>query len=101
MTVDFAWPRFEKCSISSMPSPAFTLKGVPAATVRLSFALTKDEDRRELGGTDIVYSPGLKLPAGSFYLRAPCLPGTYRWTVIAEGVSGKTLATASKALPLP
>ena len=50
MTVDFVWPRFDRCSISSMPSPAFTLKGVPPATIRLSLALTKDEDRRELGG---------------------------------------------------
>lgn len=100
MSLSFSWAGIPHCSHHS---PAFSVSGVPAGTSRLAFRLV-DLDFRPFphGGGTVPYQGG-NVPAGSFKYIGPCPPPghthRYQWTVQAQDVGGRTLATASSMRP--
>ena len=96
-SIDFSWEGTAACF--DPQSPPFTLRGVPAATKRLRFAM-KDLDAPSFphGGGTVAFTGQAQVSRGAFAYNGPCPPSgqhTYQWTVEAQDGTGRTLATAT------
>ncbi|MEX1660420.1 YbhB/YbcL family Raf kinase inhibitor-like protein [uncultured Thioclava sp.] len=109
MKLAFDWGNIPRCTTGRpnvVPSPTFTLSGVPAGVTALTFRL-KDRDvpgYNHGGGTVKVKMPAKgTIPAGAFSYKSPCPPSgrhLYEWTVTAKA-GNQTLATAKAQRSYP
>ncbi len=102
-TVDFTWQGTESCF--DPESPPFTLRGVPAGTLRLVFEM-KDLDAPNFphGGGTVAYSGQSAVLRGAFAYKGPCPPvgqHSYQWTVRADDAKGTALAVAQVMRKFP
>jgi hypothetical protein len=98
MTLDFSWQGISGCSGYSQ-SPAFFVRNAPLDTRRLAFALFRD--KREYGGEQAPYPANGNVAPGLIHTIGPCVPGDYRWSVVALDRLGKPLATADRTRTFP
>lgn len=89
--IGFDWSGLKSCTSgkpSTVASPKFTLKDVPAGTTHIRFKLV-DRDARGYnhGGGVVKWDGKAAIPAGAFKYKQPCPPGgvhTYEWTATAQ-----------------
>jgi hypothetical protein len=96
MTLDFSWQGIPGC-VGGSRSPAFFVRSAPQDTDRLLFTLSRADV--EYGGEQTSYPARGNVKAGLIHTFGPCLPGDYRWNVVALDRLGRTLATADRIRP--
>lgn len=97
--LDYSWVGVKAC-VAASTSPPFVLANVPKGTVSIHFVLT-DSTGREYGGQTIAYRRSGNIAAGAVWSFGPCRPGRYIWTATAFGLSGTSLALASRERVFP
>lgn len=106
-TIGFGWGDIPLCTSGRpgmVPSPKFTVKGLPAGTDRIQFRLRDlNAPRYNHGGGTIRVTRDGTIPAGVFTYKSPCPPGgthVYEWRATAKR-GGKVLgvATARRSYP--
>lgn len=98
MTLDFSWQGISGCAGYTL-SPAFFVRNAPLDTHTLSFALFRGN--REYGGEQASYPASGNVAPGLIHTMGPCVPGDYRWSVVALDRLGKPLATADRTRSFP
>jgi hypothetical protein len=97
-TLDYSWANFVGCK-SISKAPAFKFTNIPANARSASLVLTQGE--REFGGQEAILPASGLIPEGLITMRAPCLPGVYRWTATIKSATGVILATVHADRPFP
>ncbi|WP_230978766.1 YbhB/YbcL family Raf kinase inhibitor-like protein [Ollibium composti] len=107
-SIGFDWGNLKTCTSgnpSTVPSPGFRLRGVPAGTVAIQFTMTDlAVPNYPHGGGKVAYRGGSAIAAGAFTYRSPCPPNgrhTYRWKATAFDAAGKKLDEAEARKPYP
>ncbi|MBF9032888.1 phospholipid-binding protein [Rhodobacterales bacterium HKCCE2091] len=99
-SVQFEWGNIPHCTSgypSEVPSPRFTIYGLPYGTDRVEFRMVDlDAPGYNHGGATLRMSQGGTLRPGIFTYRGPCPPHgshTYQWIVTARN-GNQVLGTA-------
>jgi hypothetical protein len=104
----FEWGAIPRCNDgypNRVPSPVFTLGGVPGGTAMIEFQMVdRDAPGYYHGGGSVRYSGQRAVAAGAFEYKSPCPPGgthTYEWTGVAKDGSGRILGEAKASRRYP
>lgn len=107
-SIGFDWGNLKTCTSgnpNTVPSPRFTLRGVPPGTAAIRFRMTDlAVPDYPHGGGDVAYKGGSVVAPGAFTYRSPCPPNgrhTYRWTATALDAAGRKLGEAEARKPYP
>lgn len=100
-SISFTWAGLAPCTSgrpSTVPSPAFILRDLPAGTTEVRFRLVDlNVPQFNHGGGRVGLNQGGQLPPGVFRYKSPCPPNgahTYEWRVEARS-GNRVLGTAA------